>query len=803
MMLFALTLPALAAPDRVAATSAIGTNIPDVVLSEDEEWVAFVDDGASQLYILDTGSWDATGYEVCGSDVEVVGSAFLIDDETRLFAACSDGAVGWLSYTTSAGWSIEDTSFTPGEDSGVGIIEADGVLYVLGKTDGQLTVHSLDPDSSTVDGQSGYPVTFYYDSFTDVAAGSSVLYALHSSDNVSRLTLSGGGLVNRDTGVGGDGSDLIVVSSAALLAGGSSGVLRYNADNNIVVLLNTSDMDDIVAIAPVDTNTALILADVGQRAFLLYDYDDSAVSLSTELSDSFTYDSEGDPVEMVSMVGYTIAGTDAGELLFLTDRPWITTESFSSGTVAVGDTIDVTFTSDTDGDWELRDGEDGEVLDSGELTADESVTASFEVTDGLLDEGDNEIWIAVTDSSGQEGHDAVTVSIDNPPGEVSLTADGVGFGDGSIILTFDGNSDADLSGYEVFISLSEFTGEEDWSAGEHDFWGDYSADTGQYADLSEISVPIEHSAAAGEAVEITIEGVTNGVTYYLAVRAVDTGGLEGDMSDVFSVTPQETFSASELAGESGGFCGTPWPASAALALLGGLAVWSRRRRGLAVVGMLALSLPLDAAAEDMPGAKEKVPLKARSSSMQIGAVQLADTNLNSAYGSNSLSLWGSMGFSLRHIAELEAGFGLLRDKGYTLTSGYATSSEESKLTVLPVTVSANLRLDIWENQIVVPFGSVGGDYWLWRESWAQDFEVLSADAMGGGKYGWHWAVGGQILLDIFEPDQASKLFARSGIRDSYLTVEYREVSVGEWQQVDGDGLLFDSEVLMFGLRFDR
>ena len=76
--------------------------------------------------------------------------------------------------------------------------------------------------------------------------------------------------------------------------------------------------------------------------------------------------------------------------------------------------------------------------------------------------------------------------------------------------------------------------------------------------------------------------------------------------------------------------------------------------------------------------------------------------------------------------------------------------------------------------------------------------------MGGGKYGWHWALGGQILLDIFEQSQASKLFARSGIRDSYITFEYREVSVGEWQQTDsGDGLLFDSEVLMFGLRFDR
>ncbi|MDG1481598.1 MAG: hypothetical protein P8R54_18535 [Myxococcota bacterium] len=799
-MMLLLVSSAIAAPDRVASISAIGTSIPDIVLSEDEEWAAFVDDGASQLYILDTGSWDAAGYEVCASGVSVVGAAFRVDATTELYAACSDGTVGWLSHTSSGGWSIADTSFDLADEENVGIVEADGALYVLGKTDGQLVAHSFEPDTTTIDGLSGYPVTFFYDSITDIAAGALALYVLHSSDNVSKLTLAGGGLTNRETGVGGDGRDLAVINDNALLAGGTSGLLRYNADNNIVILLNSSDMDEIAALAPVDTNTALILADVGQRAFLLYSYDTGTTSVSAELSDSFSYDSEGDPVEMVSMDGYTIAGTDAGELLFLTDRPWVITESFSSGTVAVGDVIDVSFSSDTDGDWEIRNGPDGEVLESGELLADELVSASVTVTDGLLDEGDNELWIAVTDGSSREGHDAVTVSIDNPPGKVSLSAGDIGFGDERIILTFDGVTDSDLSYYEVFLSLDAFTGADDWT-----FWGRYAADTGLGAGVADIGDPIQHSADAGEAVEITIEGVTNGVTYYLAVRAVDTGGLEGDMSDVFSVIPEETYSASELAGEPGGFCGTPWPASAALALLGGIAAFSRRRRGAAVLaGLLAVSAPMDASADEMPGAKEKAPITARSTSMNVGSVSLTDANLSSAFGSNSLSIWGATAFSLRHIAELEAGFGLIRDSGYTLTSSYASSSEQSKLTVLPLTVSTTLRLDFWENQILVPFASIGGDYWLWRESWAQEFELLSSDAMGGGKYGWHWALGGHLLLDVFEQSQASKLFARSGIRDSYITFEYRDVSVGEWQQTDGgDGLLFDSEVLMFGLRFDR
>jgi hypothetical protein len=432
------------------------------------------------------------------------------------------------------------------------------------------------------------------------------------------------------------------------------------------------------------------------------------------------------------------------------------------------------------------------------------VTASFEVTDDLFDEGVNELWIAVTGSNGLEGHDAVTVSVDNPPSQVSLSADDIGFGDGSIILNFDGVSDSDLSYYEVFLSLSEFTGEEDWSDGEHDFWGSYSADTGADADISEISVPIQHSADAGGAVEITIEGVTNDVTYYLAVRAVDTGGLEGDMSDVFSVTPEETYSAAELAGETGGFCGTPWPASAALALLAGLTAFSRRRRSMAaVVGLLVLAAPLEATADEMPGAREAEPLMARSSSITVGSVQLADTALSTAFGANSLSLWGTTGFSIRHIAELEVGVGVLRDKGYTITESYSTSSEANRFTAVPMTLSANLRLDVFENQILVPYITAGGDYWLWRESWSSSFELLSSDAIGGGKYGWHWGAGGQILLDVFEPAQASKLESRTGIVDSYITVEYRESSIGEWQQDDGNGLLLDSKMISFGLRFDR
>jgi hypothetical protein len=66
----------------------------------------------------------------------------------------------------------------------------------------------------------------------------------------------------------------------------------------------------------------------------------------------------------------------------------------------------------------------------------------------------------------------------------------------------------------------------------------------------------------------------------------------------------------------------------------------------------------------------------------------------------------------------------------------------------------------------------------------------------GGHYGYHYAAGLQILLDIFEPRRASLLHARSGVNDSYIVVEYRHREVGE----NEDGLKFTGSEVTVGLR---
>ena len=71
------------------------------------------------------------------------------------------------------------------------------------------------------------------------------------------------------------------------------------------------------------------------------------------------------------------------------------------------------------------------------------------------------------------------------------------------------------------------------------------------------------------------------------------------------------------------------------------------------------------------------------------------------------------------------------------------------------------------------------------------------DVLNGSQFGTHWAVGGQILLDIFDRDRASLLEAQTGINDSWLVVEYRQ------QQLAGEGGFdFSGTLLSAGLKFD-
>ena len=179
--------------------------------------------------------------------------------------------------------------------------------------------------------------------------------------------------------------------------------------------------------------------------------------------------------------------------------------------------------------------------------------------------------------------------------------------------------------------------------------------------------------------------------------------------------------------------------------------------------------------------------------VRYGPLTLQSEVLNAVFtGSNHQSLLIDTGVEFMGVLGLSFGSGMIREKGYLLSVDGTSSSQEDTLTVLPFNVSATLRLDFFNEQLLVPFANAGVDYWLWQEKWTSN-DV--ATAMTGGKQGYHYSYGGQILLDRFDEASASLMEVRRGVTDTYLTVEYRV------QEMDDEGLSFDSESVTVGFRF--
>lgn len=186
--------------------------------------------------------------------------------------------------------------------------------------------------------------------------------------------------------------------------------------------------------------------------------------------------------------------------------------------------------------------------------------------------------------------------------------------------------------------------------------------------------------------------------------------------------------------------------------------------------------------------------------LRVGPATLSDSNIQSVYGEEGNQLFFiESGIQVFRSLEIDAGLGLLRESDAAVG---ADSGEESgyytRLSLLPLSVSGTLRLDLFDGQPIVPFAKAGADYWLWTEQQNTGEGYLKGASTNGGKAGYHYGFGVNLLLDMFSRERASRAEARWGIEDSYIVVEYRIQ-----ETLDDDGLSFGGTVLTAGLKIDR
>ena len=811
MTLLPLLFAAAQAEPRHAATLAIAGEVADLAVSADGRWIAARVAG-DKVAMTDTYTWDAVERVACeggaaGPSSRSGGLAFTADSD--LYVGCADGTVAILRWG-SGGWedSGEIVDFALGAVRGLVVVgdqllavvdpdagEGNPLAMVYGITDGTLV-----SDAGTVVGQSG---------FADIEATSAVGVVAQGGDKIAKIDAATGSVSTSSQSVGGAAIDdlLYLSGNTFLAAGGGSGLLRYSAgDGEITTAANLTAL----GLSPGDSDVTslgllgdeLVLADTYEQRLAAFPITVESGTVSTTESWTLGYpDASGaaEVVEMATIPGYLLAGvrsaSDQAGLWVLTERPWVVTLPAVPSLAVQGDTVQISFTADMAGDWSLRRGAtsntDGAELGSGTMEAGETIDTEITIGAGF-GEGGNLVRVVV-DSNGKVGHDSVSIVIDNPPERPSFDVD---FADSALRVKVNTSSMADVATVVLFVTTVPF------EANDYADCADATEATNWCGpapvDVPGVTAPITLTVEADKNLVHRVEGLTNNVKYYVAVRAIDAGGQEGAMSKVKVGTPRETYSVSELVGEDGGFCGTPAPLSALLAGAGALLVASRRRRALLPLVALGAGLMLPAPeAQAADGAMQ----------IRLGRLDLADEVMDATLGeANKKVLWLEFAPKVPEVGkylEPTLGLGLYRNHGFQFDSEFKPSFEPDKVGCFPFTAGVTGRLDVLHNQPIVPVVGVGADYWFFNERWSSEVGGNLNQSVSGGKYGWHYLIGGQILLDVLDPDRASVLEARSGIRNSYLAIEYRQQTIGEAQaEEEGGGFIFSGDAVTVGLKFD-
>jgi len=222
-----------------------------------------------------------------------------------------------------------------------------------------------------------------------------------------------------------------------------------------------------------------------------------------------------------------------------------------------------------------------------------------------------------------------------------------------------------------------------------------------------------------------------------------------------------------------------------------------------LIGLFGLaSLP---AAAHARAAKEPSVESAKwfTTSLSFGSFWLADENIQASYTDSGKFITklnvGFVPWSRYVHTEISLGVGFLQFPGkaqFISTGG--SSADSVMLTMFPLSVDLLVGIDIVEEQPVVPYGGVGLAWTLWRENETGGGAEWVGDRMGGSAF---FGVG--LLLDRLEPARAARVDAKTGINDSYVTIEGRYSKIesqlrdGEWQT---DGLKFSGWSLHVGLK---
>ncbi len=530
-----------------------------------------------------------------------------------------------------------------------------------------------------------------------------------------------------------------------------------------------------------------------------------AEPLETSSSPIFLADSS-------STDGYVYMSLSNTKVGILTENPWITISSLAylgGGTsLGIGGTFTLTFKSDAAGTYEIICGggptANGDLLvdvygsTSGVISADSDLALTFAYDDNssAFDEGSNDLFMFVTDSSNIRGRRSTFLQVDTPPPAVTVA--GTQYGNGRIYVIIDRLTESDISEYNFYVAKDPVT------------------------PLSMTTPTLQMAQASSGATQTAdISGLINGTLYYAAVEAVDFADNVSPSRTLTSETPSLTVGPVGLAGEKG--CSLATGASRqggamhiifVLAAIALPALMRGRIRFLAQFLLVAVVLQGGVLwAEETPSVGS--PQLSTIEEKNIGKVdlhqeskQMWEFELKTGFWlPKSSVLKQSFGNCCNMITRVEGGFlyekkyGVGIGAGFLYKSGNAVgtgsqggqaSGDKYKFMFFPFQLNFTWRADYFDWRYLVPYARVGLDAVVFRES------ITGGATTKGVKYGMHG--GGGVMLNAGLISNVRKdLDWDFGINDFFVTLE------GMYQQINTfgrKGLNLSGPVFSIGFLFE-
>ncbi len=567
--------PARAFPDTERAFVDLGASPLALEVSDDDRLVAAVaEDGT--LSVLDTADLNGAPATVSTCSGPVSLDFDRIDGEARFYVTCAGGTATEVPVdTTEIPAAIGETAtleIGTGTISAATVSAADHRLFAVEDATDSYLVHVVDLTDGTLDGLTGFPMTtlFAASAMTATPAGTYVVIA-HEEGRVTKLFHSGLGVYSITTfdllGLGSFNDAEAVDEGYVYLLESSGQLVQYwlTGDVNYMPMASGLSTPREFDIVPVDeTHVFAVVDDSGMLSVFPY--------------------TGGDPeaeIALSAVGGGGLAGASADEgriyvgaengLVVVGSGPWVEITSVDPVEASEGDTITLTFTVDEDCSYDLY--LEGDIDESGthlsqydgSAAAGDSVALAIDSVD--LGEGDNRLFVFAT-AGGYTGRDSDTVYLDTPPDAVAGFE--LGFGDGKLYVRWIASDESDIDHYLIYFADTTF----DETTGAPDF------SVEGLGTVIRSPVEAEHGEA-GDTLTYTLDSLTNGVEYCVALQSVDAGGLEGPWTETLCETPEPTGGA----GDDLGYCGTCTalePRSrgpATVAILAALTTVLWRRRG--------------------------------------------------------------------------------------------------------------------------------------------------------------------------------------------------------------------------------